>query len=249
MSISTTESKESDKTREITEYAEKHNILLSKEAIPLLKENNFREIIDQLVKENELFVSEETVRKKIAGSLENPLVEVRNTSFKPESKEVESRLRLMTEYDVTGQSCSEGTVENFLELFRSKYKLLKEILEKRHTLSPKPLNRLKSVPVRHDVDVIGMVSEKWVTKNENIAIRIEDLDASCIVIVSQKETQLFRLADYVMLDDVIGVKATKLSNEMLIAKEILWPDLTIKTARTAERDISFASISEKKKKN
>jgi len=233
---------------EILEYATEKNALIAEDALELLKETgNFRGLIDRALAEGAFFIGKETIelllpKQKIAPHM--PEAVMQHTGFKPLAKETQSRLRLLKQYDVTGQSKNSGKVKDFQIFFQKKFELLSAILRKRHTLSPKPISRLKAVPNRAEVDVIGMVLKKWATKNGNIAMHFEDTEAKCIVIIPQGDAALTLLAEHIMLDDVIAIRAVKLDNDMLIAKEILWPDLPVRERKTTESNVAIATTSD-----
>ena len=112
----------------------------------------------------------------------------------------------MEEYDVTGKSNSSGKVDDFLKLFRNKYELLSGMLKNRHNLNPIPLKTLSSVSDKEKVDVIGMVSKKWITKKGHTAFELEDLEHKCIALVMEKEKELIDKAQRVIEDNVIGLR-------------------------------------------
>ncbi|MCK4301093.1 MAG: hypothetical protein KAX80_16255, partial [Planctomycetes bacterium] len=213
------------KEREIVRYASEKNALIDEKAIGLLKERpDFHEIIDQLLAENIFFINQKEVEKRL---LRTKLpeggtkpVEVHGKAFKPLAREREGRLRILSKSDVTGQSKSEGKTKDFLLYFRRKFELLSAMLKRRQGLSPRPISRLRLIAKGRNVDVIGMVFRKWVTKNGNIALHLEDLEANCIAIIAKDDTALTGLAEMVTVDSVIGVKAVKWNENMLIVKQV-----------------------------
>ena len=238
------------KTRqmEITSYAEQKNMFLGKESIELLeKTENFREIINELEKENILFIEPRHITPKIAkpkiSTIEKTVV-VNGKGFKAEAMGMEKNLRVLKEYDVTGQSCSEGTVKNFLDLFQRKFDLLSEMLKKRHALTPRPLKGLRTVPKNNAIDLIGMVFKKWVTKNGHLALQIEDKETRCIVLIIKDEQSLVKIGEMILPDNVIGIKGVKWAENMVIAKEIFFPDLPLRRPKTINKKVSIASTSD-----
>ena len=143
----------------------------------------------------------------------------------------------MEEYDVTGKSHCEGKKEDFLRLFRSKYKLISSMLKERHNLSPVAIKDLKGVAKNENVDVIGMVNKKWTTKNNHIAFEIEDLESKCVVLVMEKEKELMKKAEHVLEDNVVGFKGVKIGDDFLILKEFYWPDIPIGSPKFLDEEI------------
>jgi len=238
--------------KEIIGYASKKNMLLGNAALAAIaKAPDFRKLIDEFESSGKFAVNAKEIEEKILESskpksevVSEPKVEVQQKGFRPRAKDLSANLRIMKEYDVTDQSCSEGKAADFLNYFRNKYGLLGGMLRQRHTLAPKPMKRIKGVAKNEKIDLIGMVYRKWVTKNGHIAFQIEDLEGKAIVLALKTDPEMTDLAERVMHDDVVGVKGVKFGDELVIAKEILWPDLPMRQPRTADVDVSLASISD-----
>jgi DNA polymerase II small subunit len=235
--------------KKVIEFAAEKNILLDLESAKILsEEKKFEEIIDFFLKENKLVINAEEVKKRIAMEKTkiNPQekIIIKKTKFNSIAKNSSPNLKILKEYDVTGQSNSSGKVENFLSLFQDKYNFLKSVLSKRTQLNPKPLNRLSKIPEKNEVDLIVMVRNKWITKNKHLALTVEDLDSECIAVISNQNPKLFEEANKIILDDVIGLKATKISNEMIIVNDFFWPELESRAMTPAERDLDAIIISD-----
>ena len=231
--------------KQIVEFAGEKNIVLDKRAIELLEKADFKKIILEWKAENpNAFVLEsKDIEAKIPKPAE-PKVIIETKVFRADARGREKRVRFFPEYDVTGQSNSEGTVKNFLALFQKKFDLLSEMLKKRHTLQPKPISKLRAVPKNNQVDVIGIVFKKWVTKNGHLAFQLEDKEASCIMLIMKTDANLLKLGELILPDNVIGVKGVKFGDEMIIAKEILQPDLPLGKIKTIPDEVSIASTSD-----
>ncbi|MCR4368445.1 MAG: metallophosphoesterase, partial [archaeon] len=171
-------------------------------------------------------------------------VVIKKGSFRGLAKDAEPDFRVMEEYDVTGKSNSEGTVKDFLNYFTDKYNFLHGILQKRIGFNPKPLDKLKSVPKYEEVDVIGMVVKKWVSKNGNITIELDSPEGRCIAIVSKDDSEMNRESNHVLIDDVIGIKGKKFADEVMIVKSFVWPDLAQRSPREGHRDLGLCLISD-----
>ncbi len=238
-----------EKEKVVVDYATLKQALIDENAVQLLAaKEGFEQIIDELLSEGTFFIDQNAVEKKLLRTKISTLAKgeavVQKKRFKPLAKETAAELHILSQYDVTGQSKSSGTVQDFLDYFQRKFDLLSAMLRKRHTINPRPIKRLKAVPKGTAVDVIGMVSRKWVSKNGNIAMQLEDKEAKCIALVLKDDPVLTAAAERIMNDDVIAVKAIKWQQAMLIVKEILRPDLPVREAKRAERSVAIASISD-----
>lgn len=237
-----------EKGKEVAKYASEKKVLINGQAIGMLKEKeNFKEIIDQLLSENVFIINKEAVEKKLLG-IKMPQAEARvtvnNTGFKPLAKEYEGKIRVLGKYDVTGQSKSEGKAKDFLGYFRRKFELLSQILKRRQGISPRPISRIKLIPKGKAVDIIGMVYRKWVTKNGHIAFQMEDLEGNCIALAMRDDNIVKPLAEKLLVDSVVVLKAIKWNENMLIIKDVTWPDMPIRQSKEVDSKLSIASTSD-----
>jgi len=113
---------------EIISFAEKNGLVVSKECLDLLANNkDWEKILLELADEGFFFIEPFLLEKKLLRtkiSQAKPEIEIRKTSFSPQAKDRSPNFRIMSEYDVTGQSNTEGKVDDFLRLFKSKLFLL-----------------------------------------------------------------------------------------------------------------------------
>jgi DNA polymerase II small subunit len=235
--------------KEIVKYVSGKNAFIDEKAVSLLTgKDNFREIVDELLSENVLFINQESVEKKLLRTKLDEVgtknIIVQNKLFRPKAKEAEARLRLITKRDVTGQSKSEGTTKDFLGYFRRKFHLLEQMLKRRQGINPRPISKLKLTQKGKPVDIIGMVFRKWVTKNGHIALQLEDLEGQCIALILKDEANLKTLAERIMVDGVIAVKAVKWNQDIIIVKEVFWPDIPIRQSKLVESELYIASTSD-----
>tara|TARA_Y100000310_G_scaffold343831_2_gene453355 strand:- start:10619 stop:12139 length:1521 start_codon:yes stop_codon:yes gene_type:complete len=236
-----------EKKKKIVDFCNDKHQFIDKGSIDLLeKEERWEEILNEI---KDPVVSAEKVKSLLANR-ESKLSKVKQetvvkkSGFKAIAKEVESDFRIMTEYEVTGQSKSEGKVKDFLNYFSDKYTFLSGLLKNRTGFNPKPLDKLKTAAKYEEVDLIGMVVKKWVSKKENLTIEIDSPEGRCIAIVSKDDQEINREAGKILIDDVIGIKGKKFADEVVIIQSFLWPDLMQRTPKTAERDLSVMLLSD-----
>jgi len=234
--------------QEILSFAEQTGLMLSKESINLLAKNDsWKKILEELAEEGHFFVEPNALEKKLARTKLSQVVEeveVRKASFTAQARDRAPNFHVMAEYDVTGQSSSEGKVADFLRLFRSKFELLSNMLKTRHNLTPIPIKNLATVRDREKVDVIGMVNKKWITKKGHTAFEIEDMESKCIALVMEKEKETVQKAEHILEDNVVGIKGTKWGKDFIIIKEVFWPDMPIKTAKLINEDVLIGGITD-----
>lgn len=238
---------ETQRRQKILDFVSDKKAFIEKEALKALaNRQDWKSIIKELIQENNTFIKQREIEAKLLktklGVIEKKRME---TSKSPiEGEEAEFNYRILSDFDITNQSYSHGTIEDFLKFFQDKFTCLEKMLKSRHTLSPKPIKQLKTVKDKDEVDLIGIVNRKWQTKKGHTGLKIEDLEASCIAILMSSERSLEEARNRVMLDDVIGIRGVKLSNELVLVKEVFWPDLPQKKMKKINKDVKIASISD-----
>ncbi|MBI2598107.1 MAG: DNA-directed DNA polymerase II small subunit [Candidatus Diapherotrites archaeon] len=233
----------------IAEFAAAKNLLVEPNAVRLLsKKQNFEEILKELLIQNVFLITEQKVNdfliKKETKLGEVTQVLVKPRSFVPLASEIDPKYRVMEEYDVTNKNASGGTVKNFLEYFRGKFNFLSSTIKKRTGFEAKPISMLKQTSPNNEIALIGMISKKWISKNGHLVFELEDLEATCVVVFPKTDTHLTESAQKAVLDNVVGVKGKKASDEMIIANEIVFPELPNRAVKAPARDVSVASISD-----
>jgi len=234
---------------QIVEYASEKNIILDAEALNLLEnEKDFKGIIDKALSENNFMLDEENVRNiilkrqsKLSAVEEVTIKKVTQTAL---AKDLDADFRIMEEYDIEKNSSAEGNVGDFLDYFQDKFKFLSSLLGKRTGITPKLIPYLEKVQKNEEIHLIGMVKEKWQTKNGNLAIQIEDMEGECIALILKDNKPLTQEARTVMLDNVIAVKARKMNNDMVIVSDLCWPELPHRPEKFGERDLGLAAIAD-----
>ena len=123
-----------------------------------------------------------------------------------------------------------GTVDDFMTYFSSRYKKLKKLLESRSELSSLiSIERAASYNAdgeygREDISVIGMVTEKTVTKNGHIMLTIEDPSGTVRVLILKDKQELIQKGNAIVQDEVIGIKGSP-GKEILFCNDLIFPNV------------------------
>ena len=140
--------------------------------------------------------------------------------------------------DVTGNSCCEGTLCDFTNLFKDRYNRLRTLLCKRQEMkNVMPIKKVK----QHDgtIGVIGMVSEINRSKNGHILIDIEDETDCATVYVPDDELSI---APSLVEDEVIGVVGKAGNGGLIIAQAILQPEIPLNHPRHYASDTAYVAF-------
>jgi DNA polymerase II small subunit len=253
--------------KEIMDYAEKTNTMISKDALPLLASvENWKKIMEEISAEgsfmiNESILEKKLMRTKMASAIPDDIPEIKN--FDAQAKDRAPNFRILEEYDVTNKSLSRGKVSDFLRMFRSKFEILGAMLRTRHSLHPVEIQIAKKMPNNASVDIIAMVTKKWITKNGHLALQVEDLGDNCIAMALKKEQgpmtgtesglrheqlkkeiEVFQKAERIIEDNVVGIKGVRFGNGMLIIKELYWPDIQSRPPKLTKEDVLVGSLTD-----
>ncbi len=131
-------------------------------------------------------------------------------------------------------------VKDFVGYFKSRYLEMRNMLQDHAELeSLVSINKISGN--RQSFSLIGIVSDKKMTKNKNIIFEIEDLTGKIKVLINKDRKDLCKIAEEVTLDSVLGFKGTG-SKEILFANEIIFPDARLPERRRSPVDESVLFI-------
>lgn len=124
-------------------------------------------------------------------------------------------------------------VKDFVKHFRSRYEMLKGILE------GKDFDNLTSIRKigmnRGSYTIIASVFNKRITKNKNLFLEVEDLTGNSIVLINQNKKEVFEKAKDLLKDDIVAFNVSGTS-EMLFANDVIFPEAGLVEKRYSEFD-------------
>ncbi|MBU2053291.1 MAG: metallophosphoesterase [Nanoarchaeota archaeon] len=113
-------------------------------------------------------------------------------------------------------------VKNFVTYFRNRFSEMRNILQDYSQLDNLvSINKISGN--RQGISLIGMVLDKRVTKNKNILFEIEDLTGKIKVLVNRDKKELYKKAEEITLDSVVGFKGSG-SREILFVNDVIFPE-------------------------
>lgn len=236
----------SDGKQKILEFCAARGQMIEKAALEALAgEEHWRELVET---QTDPFISAEKIGQalmlrgsKIASQIE---VSVKKSNPKGPAADESADFRVMHELEAQSKSKSEGKVNDFLAYFKDKYEFLYSLISRRIGFSPKTADKLKFLPKNDEVDLIGMVVRKWMSKNGNLTMELDSPEGRFVAIISKDDAVNNREAQRILVDDVIGIKGKKFTDELIIAKSFIWPELAQRPLRAARRDLSACLISD-----
>ncbi len=198
--------------------------LVDKEVLELLSkldENKVCEVVEIL---SGLKVKEKIITRKLFDKYVEILEEEKGVVNNKDNVKLLSGLNIFSK---------KIEVVDFVGHFRARYKIIKNILEKKEFEN---LSSIRRIGMNNGVwTIIAMVSKKRITKNKNLLIEVEDLTGNSIVLVNKENSDLFRRAKELLLDDIVAFRVSG-SNKILFANDIIYPDAILDKERYGEID-------------
>jgi DNA polymerase II small subunit len=120
-------------------------------------------------------------------------------------------------------------VKDFVQYFKNRLISLRNILQERPELK-NLISISKITNQSQGISIIGLVSDKRVTKNNNILLEVEDLTGKVRVLINQNKQELYEKAQDIALDSVVGFRAVG-NREILFANNVVFPDSSLPTRK------------------
>ncbi len=161
--------------------------------------------------------------------------------IKGNKKEIKDRMnfvKILSSPVITSQKLS---VKDFIKSFRYRYSYIKNLLQQRLELDN--LVSIDKIVGNRDFSIIGFVINKYITKNKNIILEVEDLTGVIKLLINQNKAEIYEKAKEILLDDVIGFKCNG-SRDFLFANDFFYPDCFLKEKKKANNEIYALFISD-----
>ncbi|MDD3178134.1 MAG: DNA-directed DNA polymerase II small subunit [Candidatus ainarchaeum sp.] len=219
--------------QEIIKYARENNLIITEKALRLLNNYNYKKIIEKLKGKEILFVKE------------NDILKIQNEKNQKEEnfeENFENNFIILDKYDITNKNYSQGSVEDFHKLFIDKYNTISQILKNRLNCEYTTIENAKNLIKNQKVDIIGMVYEKRMSKNENLILDVDDPTGRIKLVILNKDEEKFEKYKQTLTDNVLGFKCNVLSKDMLIVNEIIYPDIPLEKNKSTTTIDKYIAI-------
>ncbi|NYZ75233.1 hypothetical protein H0O03_03150 [Candidatus Micrarchaeota archaeon] len=235
--------------KEVLDEASKHDLVVARAALQkLLQCENASEVLAKAIEAASgpvitLALVEEVEESVESANKAKQITVFHGTEYKPPAAEVGSQLKMLEDRDVTGKSRCTGSVEDFANCFRDRFRRISSILKGRVSQNGvTKISTVKNLASGRQSRIIGMVCERRETKNGHVIIELEDEEDSVPVLVA-RDSPIKAKSEEVILDEVIAVDGA-MSGSLFIAKEITWPEMPFAKPKLVEDDVSIAFVSD-----
>ena len=164
-------------------------------------------------------------------------------AFKPYAKEVVGKVEVLD--DPTSRVGSEGKIEEYLNHFKDRFKKIERIMRERSDVKDAvSIGNAREAPLNSKIKTIGLVTEKRERKR-TVFVQIEDYESNLTVIVpSTSSREVFEKTKRIFIDQVVCVEATKVKDDLFIAKDFISPDIPERRLNTASEQVYAAFLSD-----
>jgi DNA polymerase II small subunit len=156
--------------------------------------------------------------------------------FHPYAKDINASINIID--DPGAKLSSKGTIEDYLGYFQDRFRQTEKLLRQRMDVksATSVLEALKAQPGTR-LKIIGMITEKKESKHKTV-LTVEDLTASMTVLVPQNaSSDLQRKAQDLLLDQIVCLGVVKTRSSLLIAEDIILPDVPQRTPHKAAEPV------------
>ncbi|MDD5193475.1 MAG: hypothetical protein PHF67_02710, partial [Candidatus Nanoarchaeia archaeon] len=133
-------------------------------------------------------------------------------------------------------------VKDFVRHFRNRFSFLKSLLQQKPELE-NLISIDKIVGNNRNFSIIGIITNKTVTKNKNLILEVEDLTARTKLLITQNKPEIYEKSKEILLDDIIGFKCSG-TKDFLYVNDFFYPDSFLTEKHRTEEEVYSLFISD-----
>ena len=138
------------------------------------------------------------------------------------------------------EALSIGSADGYIDYFNSRFVQLSSILKQRVDVRDSiPLAQAVKQPLNTKFKTVGLVSGKNARSNR-LFLDLEDKDVTATVLVSGEETVKKGLE--ILEDQVICIDGIRYREDLIIANDLIWPDVPMHEVHRSEENISAVFV-------
>jgi len=163
-------------------------------------------------------------------------------TFQIPSKQMSSRIEVLR--DPSGEIGNAGNIEDFSHYFRNRFQKLASAFRVRQDVrDATAISAALKAPPKGKVKFLAMITEKR-ERQRKIFLQMDDLEDSVTVLASPEERGAFEVAQKVPLDQVVCIEGVRSQGDLIIAKNILLPDIPDHKPHLADEDVWAVLLSD-----
>ncbi len=178
--------------------------------------------------------------EKICSSITHPIIryeDVMNIIDSVSGKTEEIRVLK----DVSGNSRCEGNIDDFVQVFNSRYTKIRNILRTR--VSGLPVQHVRRMPDGRKVQIVAMVTDIRESSSGHRLIEFED-PTGTITGIAIKGSSAFNQTATLVPDEVVGVSGNLTRDGLFIIEQIVFPDIPANGRENVRKDVGIVFTSD-----
>jgi len=177
-------------------------------------------------------------------SAEKSLIsEAKKIDFHPYAKDIQTDLRVIE--DPTDKIETAGTLEDYIDYFQDRFKRMNRLLRQRMDLkNAASVSEALKAANQKRMKIICMIIDKRESKR-GIFLTVEDLESTATIYVPlDQKSSVAEKARSVLLDQVVCIDVIKGRNNLLIAEDLVFPEMPSRKPNRAPIPVCAALISD-----
>ncbi|MBE0633709.1 DNA-directed DNA polymerase II small subunit [Candidatus Bathyarchaeota archaeon] len=162
------------------------------------------------------------------------------TVVAPKLKPYAATVKSALEIHYPEETRSIGSSDGYIDYFNSRLIQLEAIIKHRVDVRDAiPLSQAVKLPLNTKFKTVGIVSSKS-ARNNKLFLDIEDKDTQATVLVSGEDAVKKGLE--ILEDQVICIDGVRYREDLIIANDLIWPDVPMHEVRRSEENISAVFV-------
>jgi DNA polymerase II small subunit len=158
------------------------------------------------------------------------------------AKQISTRLEIVR--DPSREIGTGGSIDDFSHYFRDRFGKLSSAFQSRYDARDATnIGIALATEPNQKVKFIAMVMEKR-ERQGKLFLQIDDLEDSATVLVSAEARTAYEVAQKIPLDQVICVSGVRAKGDLIVAKEILLPDIPDHKPHLADQEVWAVLLSD-----
>ncbi len=158
------------------------------------------------------------------------------------AKQISPRVEIVR--DPSKEIGTGGGIEDFSHYFRDRFRKLVSAFHQRHdSRDASSVDVALKAAQNEKVKFLAMVMEKR-ERQRRLFLQVDDLDDTATVLVSPEDRSAYEVAQKMPLDQVVCVAGVRAKGDLIVAKEILLPDIPDHKPHLAEEEVWAVLLSD-----
>jgi len=161
---------------------------------------------------------------------------------KAPAKQISPRVEIIR--DPAKEIGTGGSIEDFSHYFQDRFrKLVSALRDRQDTRDATTIMQALRSTQNEKVKILAMVMEKR-ERQRKLLLQVDDLEDSATVLVSPDDRPAYEIAQQVPLDQVVCIAGVRAKGDLIVAKQILLPDIPEHKPHVAEEEVWAVLLSD-----